>query len=40
MNDPELQRESEQAQREMDEMIAEVDVDDEEERWTGKPVRT
>ena len=39
MNDPELQRESEQAQREMDEMIAEIDAEIEEERRRGKPVR-
>ena len=39
MNDPELQRKLEEARREMAEMIAEIDADDEEERRTGKPIR-
>ena len=40
MNHPELQRKIEKARREMAEMMAEIDADVEEERRTGRPLRT
>ena len=39
MNDAELLCKLEEARREMAEMMAEIDADDEEERRTGKVVR-